>query len=230
MFFPKRFAILHEIPSDDYVCLTSFLDQRVKNMPGIGDGGIHSKTICCIMRQLMQAVFLLESHGCIHLDIKSDNILCNRRTGKIKLLSSDYMELRTVKRKEFDTVVGTPYWMAPEVTRGFKYCTGATMWSSGIVIFEMIQGEPPYMEFPPLRALFLIATKGIPNMESEKYGLKGDCKAVLDLFERMTMKDPNERISSFRALQHPALKSVDDSYYEEVVRFCESHAEKENEK
>jgi serine/threonine protein kinase len=38
------------------------------------------------------------------------------------------------------------------------------VWSLGILMREMIDGVPPYFEFPPLRALFLITTKGIPPL------------------------------------------------------------------
>jgi len=55
--------------------------------------------------------------------------------------------------------------MAPELIRGVSYDHKVDIWSLGIMIMEMAEGEPPYMDFPPLRALFLITTKGIPDLQ-----------------------------------------------------------------
>jgi len=103
----------------------------------------------------LKALVYLHANYRIYRDIKSDNV-CINSEGQVKL---GYLESGNSVAGQEQKIVGTPYWMAPEVIRGHSYDQKADVWSLGILAMEMAEGEPPYMEFPPLRALFLIVTK-----------------------------------------------------------------------
>jgi len=134
----------------------------------------------------------------IHRDIKSDNILLNRK-GEVKIADFGYAAQLTQEQQKRRTVVGTPYWMAPELIRGQDYSFKVDVWSLGIMLMEMMEGEPPYMEFPPLRALFLITTKGIPPPANpEKWSPQ-----LLDFFSKCLEKDVNARPEADQLLSHP---------------------------
>eukprot|EP01105_Mastigella_eilhardi_P026448 TRINITY_DN767_c0_g1_i1.p1 TRINITY_DN767_c0_g1~~TRINITY_DN767_c0_g1_i1.p1 ORF type:complete len:532 (+),score=148.28 TRINITY_DN767_c0_g1_i1:123-1598(+) len=125
---------------------------------------LQESQIAFIFRETLQALAYIHSLHRVHRDIKSDNVLLGS-DGTVKLADFGYAAQLTQKRKNRSTVVGTPYWMAPELIRGYEYGTKVDIWSLGIMIMEMAEGQPPYLELPPLRALFLITTKGIPPLK-----------------------------------------------------------------
>ena len=54
------------------------------------------------------------------------------------------------------SVVGTPYWMAPEVIEMTSVTAAADIWSVGCLCIELLTGQPPYFDLQPMSALFRI--------------------------------------------------------------------------
>ena len=149
---------------------------------------ISEAQIACICKEMLKALVAIHDGHRIHRDIKSDNVML-ATSGAIKLTDFGYGAQLSAERSKRKTVVGTPYWMAPEVIQGAQYDTKADIWSTGVMAIEMIDGLPPYMDQAPLRALFLIVSKGLPPPRNVAF-MSEDFK---DFVNQCTIVDPEKR-------------------------------------
>jgi serine/threonine protein kinase len=113
------------------------------------------------MSQVLQGLQYLHDQGVIHRDIKGANILTTKQ-GLVKL--ADFgVASRTTGLHE-SSVVGTPYWMAPEVIELSGATTASDIWSLGCTVIELLDGKPPYHKLQPMPALFRIVNDDHPPL------------------------------------------------------------------
>jgi serine/threonine protein kinase len=94
--------------------------------------------------------------------------------------------------------------MAPEVARCEKYGNKIDIWALGILIIEMLEGEPPYLDQDPLDALKMVASKGTPSIKNfEK--LSENFKSFLNW---CLQEDVGSRASAEMLLGHPFLEGL----------------------
>ncbi|KAL3873564.1 hypothetical protein ACJMK2_036662 [Sinanodonta woodiana] len=160
--------------------------------------------IATVCKACLKALAFLHSNGVIHRDIKSDSILLSHE-GKVKLSDFGFCAQVSQELPKRKSLVGTPYWMAPEVISRLPYGPEVDVWSLGIMVIEMIDGEPPFFNEPPLQAMRRIRDMPPPKLKNA-HRVSPRLQGFLD---RMLVRDPAQRATAFELLQHPFLRGAD---------------------
>ncbi|CAM9350121.1 unnamed protein product [Ectocarpus sp. 12 AP-2014] len=159
--------------------------------------------IAFVCREILLALAFMHHQFRLHRDIKSDNVLVDLE-GKVKLADFGFAAALTAEQDKRASVVGTPYWMAPEIIKGLEYDGKVDVWSMGITALEMAEGEPPLLHEPPLRALLLISINPSPRLKDPNKWSQGFVHFLASSLD----VEVEKRYTADQLLQHPFIQTA----------------------
>jgi len=157
-----------------------------------------------MIKTVLECLQFMHAKGIVHRDLKPENILLADKSANsaIKIadfgLSRIFDPMRTAPT--FKTMCGTPMYVAPEVIERTGHGVSVDVWSTGVILYIMLCGFPPF-HHERRQILFKLITKGEFDFPSPYWDdISSSSK---DLITNMLKIDPEQRITVSTALEHP---------------------------
>ncbi|XP_018634546.1 calcium-dependent protein kinase 29-like [Nicotiana tomentosiformis] len=166
-------------------------------------GNYSEKEAANIGRQIVNVVHVCNFMGVMHRDLKPENFLMVSKADDSPLKATDFgLSVFIEEGKVFKDIVGSAYYVAPEVLR-YNYGTEIDIWSAGVILYILLSGFPPFSAETE-EGIFEEILKGHVDLESPPWPFIS--ASAKDLVKKMLTVDPKRRITAHQALEHPWLK------------------------
>jgi len=170
-------------------CLGGELWSKLRDDGTFTDNQTRFYTACVV-----EAIEYLHLRGVVYRDLKPENLLIDLR-GYIKLVDFGFAKKILGIGEKTWTFCGTPEYVAPEVILNRGHDIAVDYWALGILIFEMLTGNPPFNSSDPMKT-YKLAIKGIDAVDwSNQAKVK---KTAQNLIRRLCRENPSERIGNLR--------------------------------
>lgn len=158
-----------------------------------------------LMKTIVGVVEACHSMGVIHRDLKPENFLFESNAEDSTLKATDFgLSVFYQPGDTFTEVVGSPYYVAPEVLCKL-YGREADVWSAGVILYILLSGVPPFWAETDA-GVFKQILKGKLDFESRPW--PSISESAKDLIRKMLERHPKNRLTAYEVLCHPWI--VDD--------------------
>lgn len=166
------------------------LHQFMKKHPKLAEDHVQVLT-----GNLISALNYLHSRRILHRDLKPQNILLNEMGMDAKLCDFGLARNMTRETHLLTSIKGTPLYMAPEVMCDQPYDHLADLWSLGCILYEMLDGQPPFKAKSMLHLQNLVHKQAIKWPEASE-----NC---LSFLQGLLERNAKLRFTWLTILQHP---------------------------
>ncbi|KAI5679682.1 hypothetical protein M9H77_00909 [Catharanthus roseus] len=166
----------------------------------IQKGHYTEKKAAELARIIVGVVEACHSLGVMHRDLKPENFLFVNEEEESALKTIDFgLSMFFKPGDTFTDVVGSPYYVAPEVLRK-HYGQECDIWSAGVIIYILLSGVPPFWDETE-QGIFEQVLKGELDFVSEPW--PSISESAKDLIRKMLVRDPKKRPTAHEVLCHP---------------------------
>ncbi|KAJ8434006.1 hypothetical protein Cgig2_001199 [Carnegiea gigantea] len=153
-----------------------------------------------LTRIIVGVVETCHSLGVMHRDLKPENFLLVNKDDDFSLKAIDFgLSVFFKPGQTFTEVVGSPYYVAPEVLMK-HYGPEADVWTAGVILYILLSGVPPFWA-ETQQGIFDAVLKGHIDFESDPWPIISD--SAKDLIRNMLCMRPSERLTAHQVLCHP---------------------------
>jgi serine/threonine protein kinase len=145
-----------------------------------------------IICQVLDALACAHGLGIVHRDVKPANILL-LADERVKMTDFGISRLENSALTQTGSVIGTPSYMSPEQCRGDAVDARCDLFSTGVVLYEMLSGERPFTGRSLTEVAFKVVNDEAPNIVSKCPGLAPSLAAAV---HRALAKQPGDRFGS----------------------------------
>ena len=162
---------------------------------------------CLIAKEILLVLAYLHDKGVIHRDLKPENVLLEEYGQGFGVKVVNYLSaVKVVKGSLVTGLVGTAYYVAPEVVQGV-YNEKCDLWSLGVILFMLLSNYPPFDGHSDKEILEKVTTSQ-PNYNEPIWSTVSE--EAKDLISKLICPEP-VRLSAVQALMHPWIQKHIDS-------------------
>ncbi|XP_021849416.1 calcium-dependent protein kinase 24 [Spinacia oleracea] len=161
-----------------------------------------------VVRTILQVVKVCHAHGVIHRDLKPENFLFANKNENAALKAIDFgLSIFFEPGQRFNEIVGSPYYMAPEVLRR-NYGPEIDVWSAGVILYILLCGVPPFWAETE-EGIAQAIVRGVIDFERDPWPRVSPL--AKDLVKHMLDQNPYSRMTVDEVLEHPWMKNANNN-------------------
>ncbi|KAK4345658.1 hypothetical protein RND71_035834 [Anisodus tanguticus] len=171
----------------------------------VARGHYTERGAAAVTRTIMEVVEVCHKHGVIHRDLKPENFLYANKKENSPLKAIDFgLSIFFKPGEKFSEIVGSPYYMAPEVLKR-NYGPEIDIWSAGVILYILLCGVPPFWAESE-QGVAQAILRGAIDFKREPWPSISD--SAKNLVRQMLEPDPKLRLTAKQVLEHSWLQNA----------------------